>query len=52
MEALVLPEVTKVKAVEGGVGRDNESSIKTLEKAGFRYLSTDEGGMHTYQKVT
>ncbi len=49
-EALVLPEVMTVKVIEGGVEKDNESSIKTLEKADFKYSSTDEDGMFMYQK--
>ncbi len=47
---LSLPEVKAVRVIEGGVEKDNVSSIKTLEKAGFKYSSTDEDGMLMYQK--
>ncbi len=48
-EALKLPETVSVKILEGGVEKDNLPSIKTLEKAGFKYVETDEDGMLTYQ---
>ena len=48
-EALKLPEPMSVKMLEGGVEKDNLSSIKTLEKAGFKYVETDEDGMLMYQ---
>ena len=49
--ALNLPEVTSVEVLEGGVDKDNLSSIKTLEQANFKYAYTDEDGMLMYQLI-
>jgi RimJ/RimL family protein N-acetyltransferase len=48
-EALKIPEVQSVRILEGGVEKDNASSIKTLEKAGFQYAETDGDGMLMYR---
>jgi RimJ/RimL family protein N-acetyltransferase len=48
-EALNLSEIRLVKVFEGGVEKDNFSSIRTLEKIGFKYIETDEDGMLMYQ---
>ena len=48
-QALLLPEINKVSLLEGGVEKDNQSSIKTLEKVGFKHTSIDEDGMWMYQ---
>jgi RimJ/RimL family protein N-acetyltransferase len=46
--ALQFTELKKVKMIEGGVEKDNESSRKMMEKAGFAYSYTDEDGMLMY----
>ena len=48
-QALDLEEIRSVKVLEGGVEKDNFSSIKTLEKVGFKYKETDDDGMLMYQ---
>lgn len=48
-QALGIPELKKVKIMEGGVEKDNEASKKTLEQVGFKYKYTDEDGMLMYQ---
>jgi RimJ/RimL family protein N-acetyltransferase len=45
---LQFTELKKVKMIEGGVEKDNESSRKMMEKAGFAYSYTDEDGMLMY----
>jgi RimJ/RimL family protein N-acetyltransferase len=48
-EAIDMPELKTVSLLEAGVEAENSASIKTLEKAGFKYAYTDEDGMLMYQ---
>jgi len=51
-ESLKLMEVRGTAILEGGVEKDNISSIRTLEKAGFRYTSINEDGNLAHKHKT